>query len=160
VVENGYLIAVFWAGRGRMIVYSKADAGRKTIEFTPLQMKQQSARISRCEVLRNAGDEVALDVTFSASGQDCSAVLAFDKTRIVEIRPTENMKGISLASSIEYGVAPSFVGDDLILAPAQFASASTLYVPAENVFLGLTKPSVTFATQARPYPLSKRFLWT
>ena len=72
-------------------------------------------------------------------GQDLSAVFAFDKTQIVEIRPAENMKGISLSGSIEYGVAAGFVGDDLIVAPGQFASASTLHVPAENLFLGLLK---------------------
>jgi hypothetical protein len=139
VVENDYLIAVFWSSKGRMVVYSKADVSRKVIELAPLETKNQSVRISRCEVLRNAGDEVALHVTFSAGGQDSSAVLAFDKTRIVEIRPAESMKGIRLAGAIEYGVAPSFVGDDLILAPGQFASAGTLHVPAENLFLGLLK---------------------
>ena len=135
-VENSHVTAVFWSGKGTVAIYSKADAGRKIVEFAPLA----TTRISRCEVLRNAGDEVALDVSFSAgAGQDLSAVFAFDKTQIVEIRPAQNMKGIRLAGSIEYGVAPSFVGDDLILAPGQFASANTLHVPAENVFLGLLK---------------------
>ena len=138
VVENGCVTAVFWSGKARVVVYSKADAGTKVIELVPPQAKTQPMRITRCEVLRNAGDEVALDVSFSAgAGQESSAVFAFDKTQIVEIRPQPDMKGISLTGPIEYGVAPTFVGDDLIVAPRQFASADTLHVPAENLFLGL-----------------------
>ena len=64
-------------------------------------------------------------------------MLAFDKTPIVEIKPAENMKGISLLSPMEYGVVPGFVGDDLVLAPGQYPSDNTLSVPCENVFLGL-----------------------
>jgi hypothetical protein len=138
VVENGFVTAVFWSGEGKVAIYSKSDGGRKVVELAPLTMKARAARITRCEVLRNVGDEVALNVSFSAgAGQDVSAILAFDKTPIVEVRPAENLKGIRLAGSIEYGVAPSFVGDDLIISPGQFASTDTLHVPAENMFLGL-----------------------
>ena len=140
VVENSYVTAVFWSGKGRVVLYSKADAGRKVLELVPLQAKTLPARITHCEVLRNAGDEAALDVSFSAgAGQDFSAVFAFDKTQIVEIRPTDNMKGVSLSGSIEYGVAAGFVGDDLIIAPGQHPSANALHVPLENLFLGLLK---------------------
>jgi len=62
VVENGYVTAVFWSGKARVVVYSKADAGTKVIELVPPQAKTQPMRITRCEVLRNAGDEVALNV--------------------------------------------------------------------------------------------------
>jgi hypothetical protein len=151
VVENGYVTAVFWSGKGRVVLYSKADASKKVVELVPPQAKNQPMRISRYEVLRNAGDEVALNVSFSAgAGQELSAVLAFDKTPIVEIRPAENMKGISLAGSIAYGVAPSFVGDDLILAPAQFTSANTLHIPAENIFLGLFQGENRMLTMTWP----------
>jgi hypothetical protein len=120
------------------------------------------AAISHCGVLQNTGDDVALDVTWRGrpalaeqgrdgpattdkQGQeglatsDLSAVLAFSKTAIVEIKPAESMKGISLLSPMEYGVAPSFVGDDLVLGAGQYPSADTLCVPAENLFLGLLK---------------------
>jgi hypothetical protein len=140
VVENDHLTAIFWSSKGRVALYSKAEASGKIIEIAPLQMKAMPTRISRCEVLRNVGGEVALEVSFSnGAGPDLSAVFSFDKTQIVEIKPAQNMKGISLSAAIEYGVAPSFVGDDLILAPAQFPSANTLHVPADNLFLGLLK---------------------
>src|SRR5262245_59105389 len=65
VVENSSLAAVFWAARGRMVLYAKSDVtslsetaaasrglGRKILEFTP---PGTPARFVRYEVLRNAG---------------------------------------------------------------------------------------------------------
>ncbi len=151
VVENRSLAAVFWSARGRVVIYSKANAslpggasaanpglGRRILEFTPLQTKTQPARISLCELLRNADDEVALEVFFSTRGStDSSAVFVFGKTEIIEIKPAANMKGVSLLGAVAYGVVPGFVGDDLIFDPAEYPSANTLCIPAENLFLGL-----------------------
>ena len=148
VVENRSLAAVFWSAKGRVVLYSKANVvsggdaglGRKILEFTPLQTKSGSAKISQCEILHNAGDEVVVEVGFSAPGSaDVSAVFSFGKNGIVEIKPGVKMKGISLLGPIHYGVVPGFVGDDLIFGPAEFATADTLALPSENVFLGLLK---------------------
>jgi hypothetical protein len=155
VVENRSLAAVFWSAKGRVAIYSKADdappgsgggspqntsLGRKILEFVPLQTKTQPGKIGRCEILRNASDEVVLEVSFSARGSaDVSAVFSFGKNEIVEIKPAEKMKGISLLSPIEYGVVPGFISDDLIFGPAEYASADTLSIPAENLFVGLLK---------------------
>src|SRR6266852_6129254 len=76
------------------------------------------------------------DATLSGAA-DASAVFVFDKTKIVEIKPAGNMKGFSLEGQIEYGVAPSFIGDDLIYGAADYASANSLGIPAEHVFVGL-----------------------
>ena len=151
VVENNSLTAVFWSAKGRVVLYSKAGRpgtgeprpassglGTRILEFVPLQLKTQPASISRCEIVRNAGDEVALEVFFSAQGSgEVSGVFVFGRTEIVEIKPAEQMKGISLLTSLEYGVVPSFIGDDLIVDPAQFPSANTLFLPSENFFLGM-----------------------
>lgn len=149
VVENHNLAAVFWSAKGRVVIFSMADAtgaggggnsgqGRKILEFVPLQLKTQPARISRCEILRNGGDEVALEVFFSAQGSaEVSSVFVFGKTDIVEIKPAETMKGISLLSSLDYAVLPSFIGDDLVFDPAAYSSADMLFLPSENLFLGM-----------------------
>ena len=84
VVENRSLAAVFWSAKGRVVLYSKAgDAsssgppsgrtglGRKILEFVPLQSKTQPGKISRCEILRNVGDEVVMEVSFSST-ESCS----------------------------------------------------------------------------------------
>ena len=138
VIENSCLIAVVRSAKGTVAVYSKADPSRKVMEFVPLQAKTKPATVTHCGVLQNTGDDVALDVSFGAGG-DPSAVLAFSKTAIVEIKPAESMKGISLLSPMEYGVAPSFVGDDLVLGAGQYPSVDTLCVPAESLFVGLLK---------------------
>ena len=151
VVENRSLVAVFWSAKGRVVIYSKANEsvpgdaspgstgpGRKILEFLPLQTETQRASISHCDILRNAGDEVALEVFFSAKGAaDVSAVFVFGKTEIVEIKPAENWKGISLLSSLEHAVVPGFIGDDLNLSAAEYPPASTLFLPAENLLVGL-----------------------
>src|SRR2546425_4435526 len=112
VVENRSLAAVFWSAKGRVVLYSKSDAappgspspgnaslGKKILEFVPPQTKTQSEKISRCEILRNASDEVVLAVSFAAKGSaDGSAVFSFGRNEIVEIKPAEKMKGISLLS--------------------------------------------------------------
>jgi hypothetical protein len=138
VVENGYLTAVFWSGNGRVVIYSNADLSRKLIDVVPLELKTGPARVTRCEILQNTGNEAALEVSFSAGrGANSSAIISFDKTEIIDIKPAESMKGVSLVSPIEYGVIPSFVGDDLVFDPEQYASMNTLCIPPENVFLGL-----------------------
>jgi hypothetical protein len=151
IVENRSLVAVFWSAKGRVVIYSKDGAtlssarttqgarlGSKIVECVPLRSKTQPTSISRCGILRNADDEVALEVAFSATGAaDASAIFVFDKTKIVEIKPAGNMKGFSLEGPIEYGVAPSFIGDDLIYGAVDYASANSIRIPAEHVFVGL-----------------------
>ena len=153
VVENHSLVAEFRSAQGRVVIYSKviatspggaskdgADLGHKVVEFMPLQSRAQAGKINECEIVRNADDEVALKVTFSAAGsKEVSAVFAFGRDEIVEIKPDANMKGLNLTSPVEYGVVPGFVGDDLIFGPSEFAEANALTLPAENVFLGLLK---------------------
>ncbi|MFX0196167.1 MAG: hypothetical protein ACFFCW_08595 [Candidatus Hodarchaeota archaeon] len=141
VVENEHLTAVFWSRKGRVVIYSKADSSKKSIEFVPIQLKEKPASITNCSIMQNTDDEAALEVSFSAGGtrENLSAVIAFDKSEIVEIKRAENIKGISLFGPIEYGIVPSFIGDDLIFNPRDYPSMDTLCIPSENLFLGLLK---------------------
>ncbi len=153
VVENHSLTAVFCSTKGRVIIYSKADVtspsgaspgtaslGQKLLEFAPLPTSAQPGKISRCEILRNAADELALTVSFSAEGSmNASAMFSFGKDAVVEIKPSEQMKGIRLLSPIEYGIVPGFIGDDLIFGPTDYPSVDTLWLPVENMFVGLLR---------------------
>jgi hypothetical protein len=153
VVENDKLAAVFRSAKGHLEIYLKGDPalpaggtgtkselGRKIVELAPLQTKVQGATVRRLEIVRNSGDETALEVTFSAKGRpDATGVFVFGKTEIVEIRPAASMKGISVESALEHVIAPSFVGDDLILSAAEYPSAETLRVPSGNLLLGLVE---------------------
>jgi len=141
VVENEYLTAVFQSKKGKVAAYSRADSNGKKVEFFPSQLKGKPASITQCRILQNTGDEASLEVSFSAEGakDNFSAVLSFGGKRIIEIKPAENTKGISLLSPIEYCVAPAFIGDDLIFSPKEYPSATTLHIPSDNLFLGLLK---------------------
>jgi hypothetical protein len=137
VVENEHLIAVFGYKTGRVLIYSKADLNNKKLELVPLELKDKPAEITHCSILQNTSDQVTLEVTFSGEGKNLFAVLAFDRTGIVDIKPGRKMKGISLISPIEHGIVPNFIGDDLIFSPGDYASMNSLCVPSENLFVGL-----------------------
>ena len=149
VVESPHLAAVFRSAGGRVEFYSKAamgsgggsaaaGLGSELIQFVPNQAKGKRGSISRCEILRNAADEVVLAAHFSGGGMaESSAVFAFGRSEAVEIRPDEMMKGIRLAGSIDFGIVPSFVGDDLIFGGENYPSAQTLNIPSERFLIGL-----------------------
>jgi len=137
VVKNEHLTAVFQSKNGCVVIYSKADSKSKKLELIPLELKGRPAKITHCSILQNTGQDAALEVTFSGEGKNLPAVIAFDSTGIIDIKPSENMKGISLISPIEYGVVPSFIGDDLIFSPGEYSSTNTLCIPTENLFVGL-----------------------
>ena len=137
VVENEHITAVFRSKTGRVLIYSKADSNSKKLEFVPLELKDRPAKITHCTILQNTGDQAALEVTFSGGGKNLSAVIAFDRTGIIDVKPGRNIKGISLISPIEYGIVPNFIGDDLIFSPDQYASMDKLCILSENLFVGL-----------------------
>ncbi|MFC1634676.1 hypothetical protein ACFL5Z_07515 [Planctomycetota bacterium] len=141
VVENEKLAAVFCSGKGRVVIYSKADSSQKKVEFVPLQLKQGPASITNCRILQNTGDEATLEVSFTGAETEekLSTIFSFSKNEIIEIKPAENMKGISLLGPIEYGIAPDFIADDLIFDPTEYPSTSTLPILSSNLFLGLLK---------------------
>jgi hypothetical protein len=141
VVENDFVTVAFASSEGMVTIYSRTDPSGEVLGFVPLQTKTKQMSIRRCAILQNTGDEVALEVFFSAgsAGEDVSAIFSFDRTQIIEIRPSGKMEGVSLVGAMEYGVVPSFIGDDLIFSPKAYPSATTLSVPSENLFLGLLK---------------------
>jgi hypothetical protein len=141
VIENEHLTAVFLSKKGRVVIYSRADSSQKKLELIPLQLKGKPASITYSRVLQNTGDNAALEVSFSAkeTEDNYSAIFSFDRKQIVEIKPAGNMNGMSLLSPIEYGVVPSFIGDDLIFNPREYPSMTTLHIPSDNILLGLLK---------------------
>lgn len=141
VAENQYVTLVFCSAKGRVVLYSKADSNEKKVQIVPLELKGKPAKIMGCTLVRNTNDEAVLEVSFSGAGAEdkLSAMFSLRGKGIIAIEPVKTMKGISLLSSIEYGVAPAFIGDDLIFDARKYPSMSTLHVPSENLFLGLLK---------------------
>lgn len=137
VIENAHIVAACWSLKGRIVICSKTSPEAKVLHVVPLQLKHSPARISHCAILQNTGDAAALEVSFSDGSTRLSAMVALDRTGIVQINPGPEMKGISLVTAVRYGVVPSFIGDDLIYNPRDYPSADALCVPSENVLLGL-----------------------
>jgi len=138
-VENEHLLAVFSSSEGKAIIYSTADHAEKKVEVLPLELRAEPAKITRCGVLQNSGDEAVLEVVFSGekTGKNLSIIFSFGKKCIVEIHPSQNVNGIRLVGPIRYGVVPDFLSDDLILDPREYPLLETLHVPSVNVFVGL-----------------------
>lgn len=148
IVENPSLAAVFWSAKGRVLIYAKEESsggtqtnrglGRKLAEIYPQEAKAKPTTISRLTVLRNTDDEVELEAEFSVEGApEVSEAFVFDRTKVVEIKPAQNSKGVGLSSAMSYGIVPSFIGDDLIYGAADYPPAAALTIPSENFFLGL-----------------------
>lgn len=151
VVETRSGVAVFCAAQGRVAIYAKdalpasasvgtpgAALGRKIEELVPLLGDAPATGIRRYDLVRNGDDEVAVQVTFAGGASaDAAATFVFDRSAVVEIRPGANFNHVRLEGPVEYGILPSFVGDDLIYGTGEERSGGTLSVPAENAFLGL-----------------------
>ncbi len=164
VVENQRLITLFWPAKARVAIFSKTGpslsvdvplgnqaVGKQIVELAPATGKSESVSAIRCELAHNAGDQVAVEISFSINGApDASALFSFDKSEIVEIKPAGNLKTMSLSAPIEYGVAPSFIGDDLIVGGGQHGSASAISLPPENAFLGLLQGQDTLLVMTWP----------
>ena len=133
VVENQNLIAVFSAARGSVGIFAKGGTGQPVKFAEAVPLTQTAMR--RVTVIRNAGDEVVLEVSYAGAGE--SAVFSFGRSEIVEMKPTGKLKGLRLVSPMQYGVLPAFTGDDLIYDPAAFPEAKSVAVPSENLFVGL-----------------------
>ncbi|MCF7976085.1 MAG: hypothetical protein K9N55_19865 [Phycisphaerae bacterium] len=151
VMENRHLLAAFPARTGKMILYSKADWLKK-VEVIPLELKGKPVSIKHCSIVRNTCDEVTLNVSFSARGEarTLDATVSLGHTGILAIKPAETMKGVSLVTVMEYGVVPSFLGDDLVFDPAQYPSLDRLCVPSENLLLGLLKGEASMLVMTWP----------
>ncbi len=145
VVENEHLMAVFRSKTGRVGVYSKpvpsaaegADRNRKIFELAVGGWDSAGiTRIDRYRLMRNTGNDVVLEV-FYRGADDASVIFVFDGTEIVEIRPGANVNGLRIFSSMQHGVVPDFIGDDLVYDPERYPSTKLLSMPSENMFLGL-----------------------
>jgi hypothetical protein len=151
VVENHQLAAVFRVREGTVSFYARVVAGATLPEFekpqalgrliadvVPLSRASGAPSIRRLEVIRNADDEVAVEAVFAAAGApDLTAVFAFDRNRVVEIRPGAGTTGFRLKGALDHVVVPSFIGDDLVYPDAGESAATPWSVPAGNSLLGL-----------------------
>jgi len=131
VVGNEKIAAVFHSGKGTVILSSTE---KEVAEIQPVK----GATIKHFAVLRNAGDQVIIEATFSRANEEKKVTFTFGKDEIVEINPEDKLPAMTITGPIEYGIVPGFVGDDLILGTPE-SERETLYLPSENLFLALLK---------------------
>ena len=149
VVENQKLVGVFSAAKGRFVLYSKpnsAQAGAPTaasnsgasriLELFPSSSAVSAAEPSPIGILRNADDEVVLQIAYPGS-TGASVVFGFGRTEIVDVKPSESLARFTIAAPFAYVVAPAFVGDDLIFGPQDKDAGDALCLPSESLLLGL-----------------------
>ena len=154
VVENAWLTAVFRADQGRVGLYSHRLPGGKgasanaasgelaqpAAELLLLHGVYPATRIKEYAVRRNANDDVILEITASVpSSDDVTAQFSFSRSATVAVRPGSEVSGVRLLSPMDRGVAPAFIGDDLIVGPPDAEGGKPLAVTAEHLFLGLLR---------------------
>ena len=155
VLENRILAAHFSTSSGRVIFYPKSDAPvsapKEFAAFTLPGNPGNSPKLAQIHLLRYTGDEAVLEALFSANdGSASSVTFTFDKTDIITVKPSTDTKSVRLLANLAYAIAPGFVADDLILAPASYTDATELSVPAENLLLGLLPDEGTVLSLAWP----------
>lgn len=136
VVENNGLVAVFCQAKG-CVVLSTKDSGKILVEIRPLEANAAPMTASHYSVVRHTDDDLALEMGFTAGTHEISEMFIFDRSGLLEIRPSPNAAGLSLAGPIAHGIVPGFIGDDLIYNAADYPDAKSLHIPAENFFLAL-----------------------
>jgi len=145
-VENQGVLALFESARGRVTILAKPTAGgapsvpQEVVHVMPLAGASAPARLKACSVIRNAGDDVVLDATFLfADGPEAVVRFAFDKSGLVQVIPVEGPDALRVASPVRHAILPSFVGDDLLVGPDVYETASTLHLPADHCVVGLVE---------------------
>jgi hypothetical protein len=165
VLENEYLYTAFLSKEGKVVIHSKS--GKRRAELTPLQSKGKPAIIASCKVSTHTGNKAIVEANFAAEGTELPVVFSFSRKQVIQVKPSGSVKGISLSSPLEYAIVPNLISDDLIFTREAYSSVdTTLYIPSENLFLGLLEgeESMLFTTwpegrQEISLPLAKSRLF-
>jgi hypothetical protein len=137
IVEGPNLSAAFLSRKGRVDLYF-TGATSKFAEICPMETRDKTVSITRVSILHNTDDELALEAAFSSQGApEISETFVFDSHGIVEIKPSQSSKGVSISAMISHGIVPNFIGDDLIYGGNEFPPGKSLSIPSENFFVGL-----------------------
>jgi hypothetical protein len=151
VVENSAVTAVFEGDQGKVALFShplpeaatRQDTSARpqpAAELLLVQGASPATRIKEYVVRRNANDEVILEITaFASSSKEVTARFSFSRSGTVGVKPGPEASAVRLLTSIDYGVAPAFIGDDLIVSATDAEEGKPLALAADNLFLGLVR---------------------
>ena len=147
VLQNADWTAVFSKEEGALLLYSKS---KETIRIVPFYMGKAQTVLS-CGVIEDKGNLVGVKASFSAGQDQIEGSFFFDQEGAIQIQPAQNMKGILIFGEISFGVIPAPPLEDLIYDPKEYPPAAQIYLPSENLFLGLLKGEDRLFFCAWPY---------
>ncbi|MFC1713355.1 hypothetical protein ACFL6S_06800 [Candidatus Poribacteria bacterium] len=133
VLEDSDWSAVFSKEDGALLVYSRMA---ETIRIVPFNSEKAQTILS-CEVIQNKYSGTSVRASFSNDQDQMEGSFFFDEKGAIEVEPAQGMRGIMVFGEISYGIVPAPPLEDLIYDPKKYPSASHVYLPSENLFLGL-----------------------
>lgn len=143
VLENPRMSVVFHSGKGRIGIYPKTNPNLTSgseATLLPIPTQATKLKLGDCRLVRNAADEVILEVAFrDGSPAQSSVLFTLGKTEILEVNPAKGIQGFRLETPLAYGIVPAFIGDDLIYQPTQYPTASSASLPSDSFFMGLAR---------------------
>ncbi len=126
---------VFAREAGALLVYSRA---KETVRIVPFHSEKAQTILS-CEVIRGGQYPTEIRASFSAGQKRIEGSFFFGPDGAITVIPVQNMKGILISGEISFGIVPAPPLEDLIYDPKDYPTASHIYLPSENVFLGLLR---------------------
>lgn len=140
-VEGDNWLGQFSQKEGSLLIVSKLAAGKEeTIKIVPFFSEQIKAEsIINCEATQQTEENVKITATLTAGDRHIQGEFIFDQNGAVQINPRENMTGLLVYAPIAYGVIPCRYLNSNIYDPKINPHGDALYLPAENIFMGLLK---------------------
>lgn len=129
--------AEFRKEEGTLIISSN----KKTLKILPFNSEgTKSEKITLCKVVEDNKEKgVEIRTHFSAGHKEIEGSFFFYPEGTVRITPSRNMEGVFIFTEISFGVLPGIFLEDIIYKPKEYPSLAEIYVPSENLFLGLLK---------------------
>lgn len=124
--------AIFSRDDGALLIYSKSR-NKEVIRIIPLH----STGIISCDIESDNQKQIEVMTKLSSDNGQIMCSFIFDKKGSIEIRPFQSMEGVRIYGKISYGIVPAAPLEDIIYDPAKYTDSSQLYLPSENIFMGL-----------------------
>ncbi|MCD6364419.1 MAG: hypothetical protein J7M14_00940 [Planctomycetes bacterium] len=127
---------------GALIVRSVAGHRPVLMRISPIGGGEHKAgAVESCNVIDSDKNQATMKIEFAARGKlkPVEATVVFDPTGSIAIEPGVNLAGVRVEAPMRYAVIPSRLMDQTICPAAKYAPAARLHLPAENLFLGLSR---------------------
>ena len=135
ILEGEKWRAVFSKQEGALLLSSGATETLKVVPLCPAEART----IISCNSVNSSDSKVTIKASFSDGNSNAEGEFAFDQKGVVQLNPSANMKGMIVVGNISFGLIPSPALEDLIYDPADYKTSSEIFMPSENIFMGLMK---------------------